>query len=1009
MFCDLVGSTTLAEQLDPEELREVVRAYQTTCAHIVARYQGHIAQYLGDGLLVYFGYPEAHDQDARQAVLAGLTITGAVPSLNVELEGRLSSPLAVRVGIHTGIVVTGDIGVGKDTVQLAVGETPNVASRLQGLAPPNEVLLSGATHALVRGMFQCESLGTKDIRGLTRPVEVYRAICETGVSTFEASAADGLAPQIGREQELATLLRGFVKAREGQRHVVLLRGDAGMGKSRLIRALQDRIAAEPHRWLGSQCAPFYRHTPLRPIVELLERDAGIMRADGAGDRLVKLELLVGGVKPPPTDAMPLLSTLLDLPYQGEVPQLSPQTRRQRILETVVGVLLGRCADGTLVMVVEDLQWADPTTLEALVKLVGRDEAFLLVGSSRPEFEPPWPIDQAVTEIRLEKLPPDDVRALLRSVAGGRELPEVLVEHILAKTDGVPLFVEELTKSVLESDLVRQSGDRVDLVLDIPSTLQDSLMARLDRLGDGKEVAQTASVLGHEFRLDVLSVVSELAGVELEREIEKLVAAEIFERRGSGRNTVCNFRHALLGETAYNSLLKKRRVQLHARAAEVLEKRFPAAADAAPEIVGHHWSRARQPARAIPHYLAAGDRARAAYSNAEAIALYHTAIEQVREVLRAPEDAPESLLETYAALQESLGDVMALTGDRTGARAAFRQALAQIRPDDLHRHARLHRKVGAAWQTEHRNDEALRAFALADGSLAEVSGERDEAWWRDWIDIQLGKMWVHYWQADVPRLAALLDDVRPRVDGHGTPLQRAHLFTTLVTLGLRRDRYAVSDETLAHAKTLRAASDGLEDLSEIAKARFNAGLAHLCRSDLDEAAELFDATIAISKRTGESLLETVAAAYRTLLWRRRGDTTSVRGAGGEALAQAREHGMREYCGLVLANLAWADWRDGRAGAEDAAREAIACWSESRAVYPFQWTARLPLAAMLATHQSDGEVIAVLRPLLEPHQQLLPDAVLTAIGVAADGHSQGQSDRVRTAIGSVLTAARETGLL
>src|SRR5499426_374287 len=493
LFCDLVDSTTLAGHLDPEDLREVVQAYHQTCAAVIHQYDGYIAQYLGDGVLVYFGYPLAHEDDAQRAVRTGLGILRAMDSLNTRLALPLGDRLAVRLGIHSGLVVVGNVGAGARQEQLALGETPNLAARLQGLAAPNTLVISAATWQLLSGFFACQSLGPVRLHGRAQPLEVYQVLAETTArSRLDAASSTGLTPLVGREQEVGLLQERWAQVKDGMGQVVLLSGEAGIGKSRLVQVLKEHVASEPQAWLTPcQCSPYYQNTALYPLIDLLERGAlRFAREEPSTQKLRKLEGFLVQYSLPVSEAVPLFATLLSLPLTAAYAPLtmSPEQQKQKTLHAFMTIFMRVAARQPLLFVMEDLHWVDPSTLELLSLLVdqGPTARILALFTCRPDFSPPWMGRSHLTQVTLNRLPRRQAAEMTDRVAHGKALPPEVVAQIVAKTDGVPLFVEELTKTVLESGLLREGKDHYDLTgplppLAIPATLHDSLMARLDRL------------------------------------------------------------------------------------------------------------------------------------------------------------------------------------------------------------------------------------------------------------------------------------------------------------------------------------------------------------------------------------------------------------------------------------------------------------------------------------------------------------------------------------------------
>src|SRR6266851_1252307 len=496
MFCDLVDSTPLASQLDPEDLREVVRAYQETAAVVIQRFDGHIAQYLGDGLLVYCGYPQAHEDDARRAVRTGLGMVEAMGALNARLAQHYGVQLAVRIGIHTGVVVVGAMGGGSRQEQLAMGETPNVAARLQGLAAPNTMAISDATYHLVHGYFDYQDLGAQSLRGVTESVRVYHVLGESGAtSRLDVAQSRGLTPLVGRESEVTLLLERWGQAKAGQGHVVLLTGDAGIGKSRLVQMLKEHVANEPHTRWECRSLPYYQNTALYPLTDLFQQLWQFQTEDTPHTKLEKLEQALSQYRRPLEDTVPLFAPLLALPLpETRYPllNLSPQRQRQKTLDTIVTVLLEQAEQHPVLFIVEDLHWTDPTTLELLNLVIEQipTTSILSVLTCRPHFQPAWHHRSYITEMTVNHLSHTQVEQIVTGMTDGKTFPAAVLQQIIAKTDGVPLFIEEITRAILESGQLKARDGHYELTgslstFAIPATLQDSLVARLDRLVTAK--------------------------------------------------------------------------------------------------------------------------------------------------------------------------------------------------------------------------------------------------------------------------------------------------------------------------------------------------------------------------------------------------------------------------------------------------------------------------------------------------------------------------------------------
>jgi class 3 adenylate cyclase/predicted ATPase len=750
LFCDLVDSTPLSGELDPEDLAGVLRAYHAVCGQVIARFEGHVARIVGDGLLVYFGYPYAHEDDAQRALRAGLGIVAALAQLNARLERERGLRLAVRLGVNSGLVVIGEMRSGTERDPVAVtGATPNIAARLQSLAAANSVVISAATYRLVQGYFACDDLGAQALKGVPQPVRVYRVRAESGArSRLEAAAVEsgpGLTPLVGRQHELAVLHERWTQTREGGGHVVVLIGEAGIGKSRLAQTLAARVAAEPDAWLTPlQCSPYLQQSAFAPWVALLERV--VLQLDHDAPPAAKLRTLEGWLTEyglPLAETVPLLAGLLGIPgaaVDERYPPLPlpPEQQRQKLLELVLGILAQRAARQPVLLLVEDLHWADPSTVELLDLLVNQPPTTRLLAlfTCRPEFVVPWTGRAHVTLLTLARLPQAQTAALVTAVAGGHPLPEDVAAQIVAKTDGVPLFVEELTKTVLESGLVHEIQGAYALAgplppLAIPATLQDSLLARLDRLAAIREVAQLAATVGREFPYAVLQPVAAAIGVEestLREALGKLVAAELVYQRGLPPRATYLFKHALVRDAAYESLLRSRRQQFHRLIAETLAARFPETVEQQPEIVAQHCAAAGLGWEASAYWLRAGQRALARPADREAVAHLRQGLEVLRTLPETPDRARREL-PLLLALSVALRRIRGFTAPELREVYTRARALCEQLGDEVQLLPVLYglftfEYIGADLSTG--REQAIRLLALAErlhDSAATVEGYR----------------------------------------------------------------------------------------------------------------------------------------------------------------------------------------------------------------------------------------------------------------------------------------------
>jgi len=657
MFCDLVGSTALSTQFDPEDLRDIIAAYHHAITKIIAEADGFISRYMGDGVLVYFGYPQAHEDDAERAVRAGLGAIDAVRRLNIK-----SVELQTRVGIATGLVVVGDlIGEGSAQEQSVVGETPNLAARLQAMAEPDTVVIAPSTRRLLGDLFEYRNLGAVELKGIAAPVPVWQVLRPSVVaSRFEALRGVTLSPLIGRNEEIELLLRRWRSAKAGDGQVILVCGEAGIGKSRIVAALYERLDAEPAVRLRYFCSPYHQHSALFPIIDQLGRTAEFARDDPPWSRREKLGLSLARVQTPDEDVA-LLADLLSLPASERqpLPSLSPQRKKERTLEALLRQLEGSASQQPVLAVFEDVHWIDPTSLELLDLIVERVRRLpvLLIMTFRPDFQPSWAGQTQVTMLALNRLDRRDRTALVEQIAGGKALPDEVVDQIADRTDGVPLFVEELTKSVLESGLLHEEADHYVLdralpPLAIPTTLQDSLMARLDRLASVRHVAQIGAAIGREFPYSILRTVSRLSESELGAALARLVASELIFQRGTPPEAVYVFKHALVQDAAHGSLLRSSRQQLHAQIADALETHFPELIDSQPELFALHYTEAGLVEKSVEYWGRAGRTSAARSAMAEAVAHLQKALDQLA-LLPESRHRQQQELEFWSALGAAL--------------------------------------------------------------------------------------------------------------------------------------------------------------------------------------------------------------------------------------------------------------------------------------------------------------------------------------------------------------------
>jgi class 3 adenylate cyclase len=845
MACNMVDSMPLSARLDPEDMRDLIAAFHKVVADVVSRFDGFVAQYLGDGVLVYFGYPAAHEHDTEQAVRAGLAILDAVGTLKAASDVTLQA----RVGIATGLVVVGEqLGTGDTRQRVASGETPDLAARLQAAAAPGEVVIAATTRRLVGRMFDCRALAAIEVKGLPQPVEAWQVRGETaGVSRFEARRVGALSPLVGRQEEMELLLRRWDQAKRGEGRVVLLSGEPGIGKSRIAEGLLGGLEGGPQARLRYFCSPHHSHSPLYPFIAQLEGAAGFERGSGAGAKLDRLEaLLKPTAKNAPRD-MALIAELLGVPADGRYPALSvsPQQKREMTLTALLDRLDGAAAQGSILIVFEDVHWLDPTSQDLLDRMVARaaNLPVLLVVTVRPELQPTWVGQPHVTMLPLSRLGRRDSAGIIGGVAKDKALPDAVVEQVLAHTDGVPLFIEELTSTLLESGLLRETPDCYVLdgplpPLAMPTTLQASLVARLDRLATVKDVAQIGAAIGREFSHELTAAVSALAPMDLDVALERLTASGLISRRGTPPDATYSFKHALVQDAAYITMLKSRRQPLHASIAKALVERFPALAESLPEVVAHHFTEAGLASDAIGYWRRAGQLASARSANREAVSSFERA-------LRILDGMPDSefTLEQGFEIRLELRQALVPLGELPAARERLREAEALAdRSGDVRRRGR----VGSIMTNIHHNFGELDE-ALASGTRAlEVAERLGDLRLRIQTTIYLEQ--AHYYRGEYKRVIELATgnlgalppdwaDERFGLGAQASVYDRYWIASALGQLG----RFAEAAEYQAEAIRL---AEPTQHALTIGIVNVGATMLHLLRGEWEKARSLSGHQIAV---------------------------------------------------------------------------------------------------------------------------------------------------------------------
>jgi class 3 adenylate cyclase len=819
MFTDLVGSTALSTKLDPEDLRAVIGAYHKCVAETVARFDGFVAKYMGDGVLIYFGYPQAHEDDAERAVRAGLTLIDAVRRLTT------AEPLQVRIGVGTGLVVVGDIvGSGEAQERGVVGETPNLAARLQAAAAPNTIVIGPTTRRLLGDLFEYQDLGGVEAKGFAAPVQAYEVLRPSAVeSRFEAMHASALTALVGRQEEADLLLRRWQQAKGGEGCVVLISGEAGIGKSRLSQNVLERLSGEPHTKLRYYCSPHHQDSALYPSITQLERAAGLRREDTDEQRLDKLEAVLAlGTDDLPA-AVPLLADLLSIPIGDRYPPLNlpPQKRKEKTLHAQLAQVEGLAARQPVLMVFDDIHWSDPTTRESLDLLIDRVPTLrvLVIITFRPEFTPPWVGRSHVTLLSLNRLPPRQRAEMIMGVTGGKTLPREITDQIIDHTDGIPLFIEELTKSVVESGLLTEAEDHYTAPaptgpLAIPTTLHASLLARLDRLAPTREVAQIGAALGRSFSYELISAVAGMPQQQLDDALAQLVRAELMFRRGMPPDAEYTFKHALVQDTAYSTMLRSRRHQLHAQIGKILMEQFPETAKAQPALLAHHFTAAGMAESAIEYLLKAGRQALTRSAMVEAEAL-------LRKGLNLVSGLPDSVRRQEHELALQIGLGQALFATQGWAAPGVGEAYARARQlcDQLDRPHTLLPILYGQWIHQAMRADLELAQRLA-GEMQLLGEIQDDAvarvmgcWSSGFTCLHLGDFATA--RAYLERGLALFDPIQRSQYSELTPIDALVFLSMQLSLVLacsgyldqarcRRDAGLAEARRLSHAHTLAAA-------------------------------------------------------------------------------------------------------------------------------------------------------------------------------------------------------------
>jgi predicted ATPase/class 3 adenylate cyclase len=852
MFCDLVGSAAMSARLDPEDLSSVIGAFQKACASAVTAFGGSIAKYMGDGVLVYFGYPEAHEDDAERAVRAGLALLDAIVAMRLPLPVQPQ----VRVGIATGLVVVGElIGQGGAQERVAVGETLNLAARIQAVASPDWVVVAELTRRLAGVAFEYESLGPHELKGIPGAPLLWRVTGESATrGRFNTMIAKGLTPLVGRGEEIGLLRRRWDYAKEGDGQLVLLSAPAGYGKSRLTQSFREHLDDSSIACLQYFGSPFHVNSPFHPFIRQLERAAGMVRTDSAAQKLDRLESILEGPAETRNEDVSLLAALMSIPSGERYPhlQITELVQKQRTMELLEEQLVLISRRAPVLVIFEDAHWIDPSSLELMNSAIRRmaNLPVMMIVTHRPEFPSPWLDLGHATVLKLNQLGRSQVIELIQKAAGGKTLPEEVIEQIAAKSQGVPLFIEEITRSILESGDLEESGDRYVLrrsirEFTIPSTLQDSLIARLDRLGSAKDVVLTASIIGREFSYELIEAVSLVSQATLLADLGRLVQSDLLEQHGAPPHSRYIFKHALIRDAAFQSVLKSRKRELHQRIAEMLTSRFPEVVNTEPELLAHHYTEANVADRALAYWRQAADRAVARLAYVEALGHVDKAMKLIANL---PEGAERDEWELCFLVIEGPSR-MALDGwDSPAAERLYEEARTVA--ERLGRPAEVFRSIWGLWMGAHSSGQHVRAHELY-RKIFGLLGETNDPEYVVQAHHAGGSQMV---AEGVPRVALahvdqLLTNYRMDVHGNLALFYGAH-DPACCSLGMR----ALSLVMLGHLDKALAESESALELSERLNHKPSISHTHLFRAELsiilnrsEEAEAHLNASMSLSKK------------------------------------------------------------------------------------------------------------------------------------------------------------------
>jgi class 3 adenylate cyclase len=1025
LFADVSRFTTLSEKLDPEEVRNLINSCFERLVPIVRKYEGTVDKFMGDEVMALFGAPVAHENDPERALRVALEMMAAIAVFNRDQAIELN----IHVGVNSGPVVAGQVGAQERRDYSVMGDAVNVAARLARAANNGEIYVGPSTYRQAAAFFDFETLPALKVEGKHKPVEAYRLVGLKAEQRRARGTKGFRSPLVGRQSELEEIQSAFQKLRDGRGSILEIVGEAGLGKSRLV---SEALQLSGFRWAEGRALSYTVGMNYWMARDLLRALLGTSREAAAAEIDKALRNSVEQTAPEKTNEIyPYLGRLLEIPLSETADQplkfLTGEALQTRILGAFRDYIRALALRRPLILFWEDLHWCDPSSrsvLETLMPLT-QEVPLLLVLTYRSDANFGSQSHERASSIDAENcrllhllpLTRDEGSSMIRGLLKMDILPEKMGALILDRAEGNPFFLEELLRSLLDAGMVVVEKDRIvatDAIttVTVPETLQGVLMARIDRLtSETKQTLQIAAVIGRIFPQRILANICDdgqpASKDKLADSLAELERREFIQPGKLSEEPEYIFKHAITHDVAYNSLLIARRKQLHGRVGEAMEALFSDRTDELSPTLAYHFERAEAREKAIRYLRRAADRAQATFANTEALGFYRSALRQLELLLAARPD--EILRQTLAQIQENIGDIEHLIGRQEEARAAYESALCSLPKNDAIWASRLRRKQAKTWTIEREHARAGQCYEEAEKVLQDCMSSTME-WQREWLQVQLDRMWLHYWRGEVDQIAALAKGTRPMVEQHATVLQRGNFFQGLTLMALRRDRYTANDETIAHAQTSLEAIEESGVLPEIGHARFVLGFAWLWAGKFEMAEKWISDALELTEKTGEIVLQSRCLTYLAVIERRRGEVENTRRYAEQSLASATAAKMVEYIGMAKGNLAWVDLRNGEvARAFEHALGGVADLRQTPQGHILLWVALWPLIGVQIERAQISEAIDHLETLLTPPQMAIPGDLESAMRVAVDAWERNDQDTAKFNLEKTANLARQIGYL